>query len=660
LPSADNNVPPVGVPDSGHRRADIQGLRAIAVLLVVLFHTGLVVDSGFIGVDIFFVISGFVITSMLWRQGADSGSFSLKFFYVRRFRRLVPALALTVTVIMLLGALFFSPVGAQETTAQTAIGGMLLLSNLVIERVSGSYFGVPAETNALLNLWSLSVEEQFYLVFPILLICALWLGRSKGSRRTYATTLISLVTVASLYLCLRSAAGFSFSSQWQLAWLSGGTSSVGFYSPLTRSWEFGVGALAALVVPNLTRGSRGLGISSVVASVAGAGLMAYGLIVIGSDTPFPSLWTLLPVLGTALVIIAGSLSGNWLSRSLSARPLAAIGDWSYSIYLWNWPSVVLAASLWPHSDFAVLAATFIGLLVAVAAYKFWEAPLRASLKVGPISAKVVAVMVFAVPVCVGTFFVLQSSHLVQKSGFMKALAWVPYFDNTWNRCSDAYTGRQTPIEPADKDKGALCVSTGPMNAPVDVAIHGDSHAGALFPGLALALPEENVALGYTPENNENLPESAKAKVAVLALHWEKVQPADAPSLLARLTSEVEGLLRSSRHVVVVEDVPLFSYEASDCAFPAKVGPDRCSEEVPANRLDYAPIFREALKSYPNVDFLELRDLFCERSVCRFDPTGEVFYRDSNHLNPQGSEYVAQRIAPFVEKRLSGRDVATRQ
>jgi hypothetical protein len=335
---------------------------------------------------------------------------------------------------------------------------------------------------------------------------------------------------------------------------------------------------------------------------------------------------------------------------LSVRPLKAIGDWSYSIYLWNWPAVVLAASLWPDSVFAVLIATCLGFAVGIFAYKWWESPLRVSLKVGPVPTYVIALLIFSVPICVGSYFIFQSNSLVQKSGFMKALAWVPYFDTTWNRCSDTYTGRLTQMRPADQ--GALCVSTGPMNAPVDVAILGGSHAGALFPGLALALPEANVALGFTPENNDNVPESSKAKVAVLALHWEKWQPADAPTLLARLTSEVDGLLRSSKYVVVVEDVPFFSYEASDCAFPAKVGPDRCSEAVSATRLDYAPIFREALRAYPNVVFVELRDLFCERGYCRFDPTGDVFYRDSNHLNPEGSDYVARRIAPYIQELLS--------
>ena len=164
------------------RRRDIQGLRAIAVLLVVVFHAELPVPGGFVGVDVFFVISGFVITAMLMREWARYGRVRFGHFYFRRFLRLTPALALIVAVVALASILLQNPFGAQQTTARTGMGAMLLSANYVIGHAAGDYFADNATTNPLLHTWSLSVEEQFYLVFPALLVLA-WLLVRRGRRQ---------------------------------------------------------------------------------------------------------------------------------------------------------------------------------------------------------------------------------------------------------------------------------------------------------------------------------------------------------------------------------------------------------------------------------------------------------------------------------------------
>ena len=151
---------------TSHRRPDIQGLRAIAVVMVVAFHAGLPVPGGFVGVDVFFVISGFVITTMLQREWVSSGRIRFRQFYLKRFKRLTPALALLVSITLIASAVVLSPLGPQEIAAKTGIGAMLLSANFVIARSTGGYFDPAAATNPLLNTWSLSVEEQFYLVFP--------------------------------------------------------------------------------------------------------------------------------------------------------------------------------------------------------------------------------------------------------------------------------------------------------------------------------------------------------------------------------------------------------------------------------------------------------------------------------------------------------------
>ena len=163
-------------------RLDIQGMRAVALLMILAFHARLPVPGGFAGVDVFFVISGFVITAMLMREHGRSGRIDLRRFYLRRFRRLTPALALTVSVVLVLAVLLESPFGAQQITAATAVGAMLLVANVVIAGTTGDYFSPAAESNPLLNVWSLSVEEQFYLVFPAVLILGWLLARRRGAR----------------------------------------------------------------------------------------------------------------------------------------------------------------------------------------------------------------------------------------------------------------------------------------------------------------------------------------------------------------------------------------------------------------------------------------------------------------------------------------------
>ena len=238
---------PKASPDA--RRLDIQGLRAVAVLVVVLFHAGLPLPGGFVGVDIFFVISGFVITGMLAREWQRSGRIGFGGFYARRFKRLTTALALMVTVTVLLSVVIASPLGAQQVTAQTAIGAMLLVANLVIARTTGGYFDSAAEANPLLNTWSLSVEEQFYLVFPLVLLVG-WVVRAKITRGRWAPALlVAAVAAVSLGLMLLTSRGG------QVPFIS--DELVGFYGPLSRAWEFAAGALLALVSGPKSRAPTG-------------------------------------------------------------------------------------------------------------------------------------------------------------------------------------------------------------------------------------------------------------------------------------------------------------------------------------------------------------------------------------------------------------------
>jgi len=358
--------PVIAPGERSSHRPDIQGMRALAVGLVVAFHAGLPIPGGFVGVDVFFVISGFVITAMLMRQKAHSGRINFARFYGRRFLRLTPALALLVTVVALASLVLQGPFGAQQTTASTGLGAMLLVANVVISHASGDYFADAATTNPLLNTWSLSVEEQFYLVFPGLLVLGWFLAR-----KSRLGPLVLVVVLACASFSLSIVTTYSPSTD-QLSWF-GGPLSFAYFSSLTRAWEFAVGAVLALClarIPLLRRSHL------VVLSGVGVFLLVAASLLLSDSTPFPGVAALLPVLGAALLLFTGSQGTTLAGRVLGSRPLVTVGDISYSWYLWHWPVIVFSVLLWPDRPLVAVIAAIGSLIPAVVSYRYVENPLR--------------------------------------------------------------------------------------------------------------------------------------------------------------------------------------------------------------------------------------------------------------------------------------------
>jgi peptidoglycan/LPS O-acetylase OafA/YrhL len=350
---------------SARLRPDVQGLRALAVLFVLAFHAGLPTPGGFVGVDVFFVISGFVITAMLLRERKATGKISLLRFYLRRFRRLTPALATVVAVVILFSPLF--PLASQDMIATTALGAMFLFANYAIARSTGGYFDPAAEMNPLLHTWSLSVEEQFYLFFPVVLLVSFSLGRRFGRPRLCLGIVVLALGLVSLGVAIASSAGYVFPRIPDVL--------VSFYGPLGRIWEFTAGAALAV------SGSRLPALPRVAATwlgVAGFALLAYCLFGFSDQTTFPGVATLVPVAATVFLIYAGLTPENSTSRWLSARPMVALGNISYSLYLWHWPAIVLATVLWPESAVAPIVAGILALLPAIMSYNLIEQRFRYS------------------------------------------------------------------------------------------------------------------------------------------------------------------------------------------------------------------------------------------------------------------------------------------
>jgi peptidoglycan/LPS O-acetylase OafA/YrhL len=605
-----------------HRRADIQGLRALAVLVVVAFHAGLPVRGGFTGVDSFFVISGFVITSMLRREWEATGRIAFVSFYVRRFKRLAPALSLVVAFTVLGAALVLSPLGPQENVAKTGFGALFFVANWVISSTTGGYFDQPAGANPLLHTWSLSVEEQFYFLFPALLFLGLRLRR--------AWLPVAVVTAVSL---------------------AGALALGGFYDTPTRAWEFGVGALltfARLRSPRV----------ALAGAAVGAELLLLSLGLIGNGTPYPSVWTLLPVAATALLLLAGSVA-NPLSRLLSTRPLVAVGDWSYSIYLWHWPLIVFAAALWPATPHVRLYAALVSFVPALLSFRFVEQPLR-TLQLGPVRrVAVLATAVVAFPLVIGSAAASSLTGVwhpgYQPTDMKVAHRGVIGQDEYYDYIAARFRPCASPVLRGYAETllgHPRCAQS--RRGAATVALIGDSHAEHLFVGLAEALPQQNVlydAVNSPPHLTDRdfarvvqyVAAHPSIRVVVLNAAWAWRHFTDSRAIGRTL----QALSRPGRQIFVADDGPWFTFDASACKYrQALLLPAECSIDARAfwpQHAAYTAALASAMHGIQGAHLLHIAQSLCTNVRCTMVENGELLFRDSNHFNVDGSRFAAAQM-----------------
>jgi len=335
-----------------NRILEIQGLRALAALLVVIYHADFI-PGGFIGVDIFYVISGYLITGLILREIQSSGGLNLKNFYQRRIKRLLPASVLVLIITAFISYLILPPIQRAELGRNVLAVG-LLVSNYAFAFWETDYQNLGANPSALIHYWSLAVEEQFYLIWPIFILLISRMGIRKIKWAIFSVFAISLI--------------FSI-------WQTQSSSILAFYSLHTRAWELAAGALI-LFIPKPIKAF--LDKNQKILALFGLGLITYATIIFNSQTPFPGLFALLPVIGTFLLITS---IGAWpkLIRQLSNNKTTQwLGAISYSLYLWHWPALLLPSI---YLERALLASekilcVIITIILAHLTYKFVEQPIR--------------------------------------------------------------------------------------------------------------------------------------------------------------------------------------------------------------------------------------------------------------------------------------------
>ena len=600
-------------------RADIDGLRAVSILLVVAYHAQpWLVRGGFIGVDIFFVISGFLITRIILSE-AKAGTFSSLAFYARRVRRIFPALIVVLATTYLIGWIILLPDGFALLGKSTA-AGVAFVSNLFQLNQTG-YFAPEAAENPLLHLWSLGIEEQFYIFWPLLLVLLL------GSK--YRRIRIAAIAAASFGLSLLIFLGLK---EWS------------FYSPLPRAWELLAGGLlASSQIEGVARQSSPL--RENLLSAAGLAAIIGAAAALNKESLFPGAWALLPVLGAVLIIIAPNSTVNRVL--LSSRAMVAIGLISYPLYLWHWPLLSYLGIIrnGVPNAIEIWAVVIVAFILAWLTYRFVEIPLRRQPKaVAGLSFALLAVGLAGIATAANSGFPLRFPAEI------RAIAMLAPQSN------DGF-GDKCFLEAPGARLDANCIEQG--DKPL-LFLWGDSTAAALYPGLKRA--EETVpfrlarfavpgcapilAASVSCDGNNDLVfgfvKSSRPDIVLLHAMWDRTHNLD------RLAATIEQLkaLKIPR-IVILGPVPLWKRTLPLALVNAyrltHVIEDRISAGVTGAGSD------EQMRSFSQahgVEYISAWRVLCDGNGCltRVGPTAEeVVTTDIVHLSNAGSKYLVEKI-----------------
>jgi peptidoglycan/LPS O-acetylase OafA/YrhL len=629
-------------------RPDIDGLRAIAVLMVVGRHVGVpLMPGGFTGVDIFFVISGYLITGMLVREQIDTGRIGIAAFYARRVRRLLPALGTVTAVTLLLGFAALLP-DEQIALARSALASLAFSANFYFWTLHQNYFADPSALLPLQHLWTLAVEEQFYVLWPLALVLLAGLA---------VRTKIDTVRVIGIALAAAGLVSLALSIV-----LSQRTPIAAFLLLPTRAWELGAGCLLALAPALPARPARPLAPVGLIAIVL-------AMMLFDAATPFPSFYALLPVLGAVALIAGGGVAPDGtVSRLLASRPLVGLGKISYGWYLWHWPLLAFARnlrgiepSLQRDAALAVVA-----LALAAAMSRGLETPVRA-----------LRVAVFRTP----------RGALAGGAAILLVCASLSVALHAWGgrplpagsilaqyRAARGGAVRDFPF--CDGLRRLRRCEAGAADGAPAILLWGDSHAAHLTEGLDRAARAADLKIvartigGCAPGGFPAALHGHGDPVWVDCATFNEAVIRSIPSLQSeyglrgvviagewsdrwtgwdrQLEAHVNEIRRSGLRVVLMRDVPVFPADFITCA--SRRGPDACA--LPRDEVERRVATTEAGLTRigagkPDVRIWSPLDALCPERRCPAVLGGRLLYRNRNHLTIDGSALLAPAMAPTL-------------
>lgn len=629
------------ITQSNRYRADIDGLRALAILPVLFNHAGVRgFSGGFVGVDIFFVISGYLITAILVSD-IDNGRYSLGDFYRRRILRIFPALFFMMFTTAACAVYIMLP--AEVDPFARSFAATTLFASNIFSYFETDYFKLGATAPPLLHTWSLAVEEQWYLIWPLVLG---WIGAGRNRTALRAATVMSALSfLGSL-------------------WLVSLDSAAAFYLLPARIWELGLGAILALA-PSRNLSRR---LNEILAFI-GVGLIFFAIKFYNHETEFPGAAAVLPCVGAALLIVTGR-STTFIKRILETKPMVFIGQISFSLYLWHWPVIVFAeiGLLQPKSPFTIALMISVTFVLAVFSWFFVERPFRQRMA----HSRTRAVFIGGVAASVAGLAVAINFPAIAHgiSGFSPsqlALSNYIYFNG-----DDAYRrGTCFMVGPRSAYDDDQCLNSVPGRP--SILLVGDSHGAQLWPGLSSLEPDIKVmqatATGCVaslyPDAGRNychtffneklrlvLQREEKPSAVVFASRWTQQS---LPDLEATLN---DPMVRASNPILVgpipeyTTALPRLLVFAERLAQPDLMERFR---SVSPSALDRD---MRTIANRTGTPYVSLIDILCSGGECRtLAAANTPMQFDYGHLTPAGSGVVAITLAPFIKEHMASRQAA---
>ncbi|WP_433665292.1 acyltransferase family protein [Nocardia sp. CA-128927] len=696
-------------------RTDVEGLRAVAVLAVVVFHAGVWgVGGGFVGVDVFFVISGFLITGMLWREVAATGTIRLARFYGARARRLLPAAGIVLVATAVGAAVLLPPLQARAVLGD-GIASALYVGNYRLALNGTDYLAADTPPSPFQHYWSLGVEEQFYLLWPALIIGVAWFAHRRSRRGGDASP-----TPYLLVLAVVAAASFAVSFTWTRTlppWA--------FFALPARAWELALGGIVALSVPVWRRLPESV---ATVAGWLGLALILFACTRLDGRTPYPGTAALLPVLGAVLVIVAGCAATRWgVGRALSVSPLRSLGRLSYSWYLWHWPVLLLAPHVFGHSLDTVGAVGAVVTAGGLAMLTLWfvedplrfAAPLRRSAALslasgGGVTAAAVgvavALLVF-VPAPVGRGAAAEALTVMAAPETASSQAIDPHDAAVQQLTAQVQAAvaasaeqRAVPsnlspaLADAPGDKAAVfgngcvrswldvgqpeCVSGDPDSAST-VALVGDSHAAMWSPAFEQVAEQRHWRLETMSKVTCPLMELPITSPYLGREYTECVQwrhqiltrlQAEHPRLIVLSMSRryggdfgfttydqawIDSLARlttqlraTGANVLVLGPIPDPHSTAPTCLSDHLDDALACAptRQVAVNDVGIAA--ERAAATAGGAQYVDLTELFCTTARCPLINRNNLIYRDDNHLTVTYAKALTPIVAALADRALA--------